>query len=290
MFTFPKVTRLARAVLLTMLTETTAQELTIGHTSYQLSPDSTPESASYTQPQITATLLGAIGKANHTLLSTLRLSKKHDLPIPVQENIDLARFAQLGARDPDIAWPFYQALMTELTAPSQAGEGLARPPVIFTFDSINHVMANSAYLSADLESVHAHDLAIVKHFMSLLSGAQKLPNGGMVLAADSGSNRPGNPAFDFAISRSEASATGKKAPEWDAYVSIDEKVVNVMEGVDVWEIKGLSKDEARGVMEYYARSGMLRHTVNDSLIGEKWTLSGGGIIGALERASVLMRV
>lgn len=202
----------------------------------------------------------------------------------------MARFAELGARDPDIAWPFYQALMAELVAPSQAGEGLTRPPVIFTVDSINHIMANSAYLSADLEKVHAHDLAIVKHFMSLLSGAQELANGGMILAADSGSNRPANATFDFTLSRSEALASGKQAPEWDAYVKIDQKVFKAMHGVEVWEIKGLSKDEARGVMEYYARSGMLRHAVNDSLIGEKWTLSGGGIIGALERASVLMRV
>ncbi|GAB7349637.1 hypothetical protein MBLNU459_g0316t1 [Dothideomycetes sp. NU459] len=267
-----------------------AQELTIAHTSYVPSTDSASGSTIYVQPHLTATLLGAIAKANHALLSTLRLSKKHNLPIPVQENISLARFAELGARDPDIAWPFYQALMEELTTPSQQGEGLTRPPVLFTFDSINHVMANSAYLSADLEKVHAHDLALVRHFMSFFSGAKKLSNGGAILAADSSSNRTNNPTFDFTLSRNEALASGKNAPEWNAYVKADQNVLKAMDGVDVWEIKGLTKDEARGVMEYYARSGMLRHTVNDSLIAEKWTLSGGGIIGALERASVLMRV
>lgn len=35
---------------------------------------------------------------------------------------------------------------------------------------------------------------------------------------------------------------------------------------------------------------MLRDQVTDRLVAEKWTLSGGGVVGELERASVRMRV
>ena len=61
-------------------------------------------------------------------------------------------------------------------------------------------------------------------------------------------------------------------------------------GVGVLRLRGLSKDEARAVMDYYAKSGMMRHTANETLLGEKWTLSGGGIIGELERNSVMWRL
>ena len=62
------------------------------------------------------------------------------------------------------------------------------------------------------------------------------------------------------------------------------------EGIDVQRIKGLSKEEARGLMEYWAKSGILRQTVSEGLVGEKWTISGGGVIGELERGCLRMRI
>jgi small subunit ribosomal protein S29 len=43
-------------------------------------------------------------------------------------------------------------------------------------------------------------------------------------------------------------------------------------------------------MEYYAMSGVLRNTVTERLVSEKWSVSGGGIIGELERATVRTRI
>ena len=235
-------------------------------------------------------MLGQIAKANHSVLSKLRLSKQHDLSIPVQSNISLDRFAMMGAQDPDIASEIYNALWSELTAPSQSGEGLNRPPVIFTIDSIAHVMRDSAYMNPDVEPIHAHDLAIVNHFFKLLSGKEPLSNGGIVLATDSGSNRPGVPGFDHAVARNAALAQKKDTPQWDPWVKVDQRTIDILNGVDVWQIKGLSREEARSIMEYYAKSGMLRQTVNDNLVGEKWTLSGGGIIGELEKGTVKTRI
>ena len=55
-------------------------------------------------------------------------------------------------------------------------------------------------------------------------------------------------------------------------------------------LKGLSKEEARELMAYWARSGMLRQKLSNGLVGEKWALSGGGIVGELERATVRMSI
>jgi small subunit ribosomal protein S29 len=235
-------------------------------------------------------MLSQIAKANHTVLSKMRLSKQYKLSVPVQSNISLDRLAMMGAQDPDIAWEIYETLWSELTAPSQEGQGLARPPVVFTVDSISHVMRNSAYLNVDVQPIHAHDLSIVSHFLKLLAAKKPLPNGGMVLGIDSASNRPGVPGFDFAVARNAAIAQNKTVPEWDPWAKVDQRSIDCMAGVDVWQIKGLSREEARSIMEYYAKSGMLRQIVNDNLVGEKWTLSGGGIIGELEKGTVRTRI
>jgi small subunit ribosomal protein S29 len=265
------------------------QDLTNAHTSYQ--PFNTPDGTVYIQPHYTAKLLSNIARANQTLLSGLQLSQQHRLPIPVQPNISLARFAELGAQDVDLAWPIWQALWTELTTPSQPNskEGLSRPPILVTMDGVNHAMRRSAYLDDEAQPIHAHDIAIVRHFNGLISGQTSLPNGGMVLAATCDSNRPSAPTLDFCLERSHAIQRGHEPPEWDPYVLKDSRVEAVLNDVMALNLQGLSKAEARGVMEYYARSGMFRNTVTDGLVSEKWTLAGSGIIGELERASVRAR-
>lgn len=151
-------------------------------------------------------------------------------------------------------------------------------------------MRPSNYLSADLSHIHAHDLAILKTFTSFLSGSSSLPNGGMVLGIDSSSNRPTTPALDFAIEVATARQDGKRVPLWDAHKKVDRRVLEALKDVQAQEVTGLSRDEAKGVMEYYARSGMLRRAVDNRLVQEKWTISGGGIIGELERSTVTMCV
>lgn len=300
-----------------MLTPTPAKDLTIGHTAYSPIPNTNP--TQYAQRTYTANLLSQISKANASVLSTLQISQSHDLPMPLQRNLTLDRLCELGARDPDIAWPIFQALWKELTAPG-------RPPVFMALDGLAHVMRLSAYLAPDTKPIHAHDLALVNHFVEYLSGQKQLGNGGVVMAAVSESNQPRTPALEHALAAAEtkqaaetAQATKstqstelappdensrprRKQPEsflehqlrqlkhWNPYVKGDQRVIKALDGVEVLRLKGLSREEARGVMEYYAASGMLRNTVTEGFVSEKWSLAGQGIVGELERAAVRLRV
>lgn len=264
-----------------------AQDLVIAHTAYQ--PLETSEGTIYVQPYYTAKLLGNIAKANHALLSTLQISQQHQLPIPIQSNISLARFAELGAEDPSLAWPVWQALWSELTAPSQPDtQGLRRPPVMISMEGLNHTMRPSAYLDTDTKPIHAHDLALVKTFTDFLSGKTRLPNGGLVLAATNASNKASSPTLDHLLAV-RSTPGGQTAPKWDPYTRQDGRVVSSMKGVEVVKVQGLSKPEARGIMEYYAKSGMVSAQVSEGLTSERWTLAGGGLIGEVERAAVRMR-
>ncbi|KAF2767457.1 hypothetical protein EJ03DRAFT_276117 [Teratosphaeria nubilosa] len=263
-----------------------AKDITIGHTFYH------PERAAdgkiiYVQPQHTAQLLGNFVRANRAVLARLRLSKQHKLPAPVQSNTSLDRFAELGANDPELAWPVWKALMIELTAPSNdSQEGLRRPPILITADGVDHLMRESAYLDAEARPIHAHDLALVRDYMDFLSGNSVMPHGGMTLAATSGSTKPTVPTLDHCLEAKEAEG---HTPQWNPYMAQDSRVAEVMKNVGVQTVHGLNKAEARGVMEYYALSGMVRGSVTEGLVSERWTLAGSGNVGELERGVVRHR-
>nr|POF03032.1 37s ribosomal protein s23, mitochondrial [Quercus suber] len=353
-----------------------ARDLTSATSSYE--PVETSEGTLWIQPHYTAHLLSNILNANRAVLSQLQVSKQHNLPVPVQSNITLSRFVEIGANDPQLAHPIWQALWSELISPSNAEkEGQRRPPVFVGLDGLEHVMRASAYLDPDMQLIHAHDLALVRDFNDLLTNKTSLPNGGVIMGVASSSNRPSAPTFEHCsaknilqsfsnwckslserileeatissndlklsemsdlhvshpgygvyssflydlhsiqlearsnnsneavensvtfsrpqkarldeIATTLASDSARLVPKWDPYVEIDDRVQSVMETAHVQRLYGLSKREARGVIEYYAQSGMLRSTVTDGLVNEKWSLAGKGLIGELEKGSVTLR-
>lgn len=70
----------------------------------------------------------------------------------------------------------------------------------------------------------------------------------------------------------------------------DARADAALEGIQTLKLGGLSKLEARGLMEYWAKSGVLRAQVDETAVAEKWALSGGGIIGEIERGALRMRI
>lgn len=158
-------------------------------------------------------------------------------------------------------------------------------------------MQDSEYLNADVKPIHAHDLTVVRHFIDHLSGAAQLPNGGLVLAATSKSNSRTSPALDFRLQAAKARHAQRPVPQWNPYTGVDARTMDALQDLDnpaadldILDVGGLTKSEARSIMEYYAESGMLRHRVSDGFVTEKWSLAGMGNIGELERASVRTRI
>lgn len=211
--------------------------------------------------------------------------------MPISGKATLKELVTVGVANPEASWPVFVALWNELSQPG-------RPPILLALDGLSHIMRNSEYMSADVKPIHAHDLTLIRHFVDHLSGQKKLSNGGIVLGAISGSNAPASPALDFCIEVAEArQKTPDNIPQWNPYKNVDVRVMEALKDLntastdfDVIKVGGLSKDEARAIMEYYAESGMLRHQVNDGFVSEKWSLAGMGNIGELERCSVRLRI
>lgn len=264
-----------------------AQELTTACTDYAPIPGTEP--AQYMQPTYALKLIHAIKKANEKILAkTYTISAHPELPQNIPPNTPLLALAN-AAKEADGAWAVFQALWNELTA-----QGANRPPILLSLDGLAHVMKQSDYRAPNFDLIHAHDLSLIRLFTDTLGGGVQFPNGGAVLAATSRSNAPRAPSMELALSQREAEqrkADAADVPKKDPFFrGYDERVEAVLRSVQVLRLGGISKLEARSVMEYWAASGMLRAAVDDKTVTEKWAL-GSGVLGEMERATLLtMRI
>jgi len=230
-------------------------------------------------------MLGAILKSNEALLDKIEMTLPHpQLPTNFDRKMSLSRLAA-SAKDAENAWTIFAALWDELTAPG-------RPPLLFTLDGLSHIMRVSSYRDPSFKPIHSHDLAIVGLFVDYLSGARPLPNGGAAIAATSLGNCPRTPSLDLALARREAVSAKVEAEDGlqqrDPYGHCyDDRVEAALESVEVLRVGGVSKPHARALMEYWAASGVLRARIDEQSVSETWVLGGNGIIGEMERASLL---
>ncbi|KAF5528631.1 37S ribosomal protein S23 [Colletotrichum aenigma] len=256
-----------------------AQDLTNSNTDYSPVPNSKP--LQFYQPTYCFNLLQQIMKANGPVLKKHKITKEYPELLHVPKDGTLYDIAN-AAKETEFAWPAFQALWSELTT---APGG---PPVLLTLDGLSHIMKISAYRDPAFNLVHAHDLTLVRLFVDALSGKTPLANGGAVIAATSRSNAPRSPSMELALAQSAAAAEGLHVPTPDPYgKGYDDRIYESVRNVETFNVSGVSRDEARAVMEYWAASGMYRSRVDAGSVGEKWTVAGGGILGELERASLL---
>lgn len=237
----------------------------------------------FLQPTYCLNLLQKILKANGDVLKQFKLSKDYSelqlihLPEGGGTLYDLAA----AAKEAEFAWPVVQALWHELTAVP------GRPPVLVTVDGLSHMMKQSAYRDPSFNIVHAHDLTLVRLLVDALAGNTPFANGGAVVAGTSRSNAPRSPSMELALDQVAAANAGEAVPSPDPYRrDYDSRVYKAVRNVDVLEVNGVSKLEARAVMEYWVASGVLHTTVNESTVTEKWSIGGHGLLGEMERAAL----
>ncbi|KAG5999207.1 hypothetical protein E4U43_002219 [Claviceps pusilla] len=256
------------------------QDLTNGNTEF--SPVEGTKPMQFAQPVYCLKLLQNIHKANKAVLEKLPLEQDWS-PLSSHLGKDTSTLADLvlSAKESEYAWPTLHALWTELTRPG-------RPPVLFALDGLAHINMMSDYRDPSFNQVHAHDLSLVRLFTDALSGKTKLPNGGAIIAATSDNNTYYHPSQELALSQLEAGQTGRPIPKPDPYErKYDDRVYDALKNSHVLRIGGLSRDEARVLMEYWGASGMLRSVLDSRTVAEKWALAGHGIIGEMERVSLM---
>ncbi|KAK2861264.1 hypothetical protein FQN49_004386, partial [Arthroderma sp. PD_2] len=245
-----------------------AWDLVNGTTAYAPVPNSEP--TKYFQKDATAKLLKRIAEGNQEVLSQLHVSRSH--PNVKNPEISLFELANIGVQQPELSWPIFRSLWSELTATGPAMDTNAakgtrpfktRPQLLVTIDNLAHWMAKSRYRSAEYEPIHAHDFTLVDHFLSLarMEPKKALPNGGLALYAMSASNSLVLPSLELGIKQVAARQAGidPSSPDFPVmYGKLDNRVVSLFaeaKGLGYMELSGLPKDETAGLLRYYAQSG-----------------------------------
>ncbi|KAM5351693.1 hypothetical protein ACJ41O_004416 [Fusarium nematophilum] len=254
------------------------QDLTNGNTEYSPIPDTEP--VQFSQPVYCLKMIQSLYRANRAVLEKLQLQKDWSKFTSLKQGATLADLA-LSAKEAEYAWPTLLALWTELTLPG-------RPPVLFALDGLAHINKISDYRDPAFNQVHAHELTLVRLFVDALSGKTPLPNGGAVIAATSENNSHHHPSQELVLSQLEAGQAGREVPKPDPYErKYDERVYEALKNSWVLRLEGVTKDEARALMEYWGASGLFRNVLNSRTISEKWTVGGHGNVGEMERAALM---
>ncbi|KAI0155050.1 mitochondrial ribosomal death-associated protein 3-domain-containing protein [Xylariaceae sp. FL1272] len=252
------------------------QELTNASTEYS----TIHNSELFSQPVYAVKLMQAMLQTNQAVLSQHKVQLDHlHLPISLSRSMTLAQVLA-ATKEPDFAWPVFRAFWKELLLPG-------RPPILFSLDGLAHIMRISEYRSPAFQLIHSHDLGIVSMFADALGGKTTFPNGAAVIGVKSKGNAPIIPSMDKAIAQASAAQKGEAIPPRDPlFRKYDDRVFESLKGVRVLEVQGVSRTEARSLMEYWAASGILRSRVDEKHVTEKWTMAGRGIVSEMERVSL----
>lgn len=279
-----------------VLTVLSGQEYVLNQSAYTPVPMKEGETEQmYNQPQLAKDILTRVAHSNPQVLDKLKPAHNHSRLVTTRKQIKtLKDLALAGAENVQIASQVWDAFWAEMQEPG-------RPPVLVAIDGINFWMGSTKYRNPDYKIIHAHQFTLIKQFVGLVfpSDEHTLANGGIVLACTTKSNHPSTPTFDNLVRQVRARNAGMEItdpafPLHEPYLKLDDPrvgdLVRSIEHTKLTELQGLSRGESKGLLEYFARSGLFREQVTDGQVAEKWSLSGGGIVGELCKLGARSRV
>lgn len=256
----------------------------------------------YNQSHLAKALLTRVAHSNEEVLSKLKLNyladflKEHP-KLRLKPDATLNDLALLGANDPTNAVTVWQAFWKELNTPGE----YPRPPVLLAVDGVDHWFGLTKYRNAEYGFIHAQQFSLIKQFTDLFFSGSETPspllNGGVMFFTTSGSNSPKFPSFETLIKQLHATKQGvdPKSPDFpmqSPYSNPDARITSLLsraQGVQLLEVNGTTKNESQGILEYFARSGLLQKQLSEKLVSDYRQLSAGGVIGELAKLGVRVR-
>jgi small subunit ribosomal protein S29 len=216
----------------------------------------------WAQPEYTRKLLTRINRANGEVLANITLAKARKIGRDeFPEGAPLSQLIEAGNRDSNASNEVFLSFLDELTITE--GRTTALPPVLFALDNFGQISLPTKYRDPDYKRIHAHELAIPNAFISFLNGTRKFQRGFAIAATSSTSPRA--EALGFAL-------RGEPLPD---YSKLDTRVHGTVQGAEVLRVGEMQKEEARGLLDYCRRTGLLRGDVDDEVLAQRYALSSG---------------
>ncbi|KAF9438327.1 37S ribosomal protein S23 mitochondrial [Entomortierella beljakovae] len=215
--------------------------------------------SSFTQPSLASTVIGQVNSVNNTILSKIVTSEdarvgRHD----VKAGTSLTELLEVGIKDPFAAQNVLEVLLKELGTQKEI-------PTLIAVDEVNHFFRPTQYLGQDGEELDPERLDLPKLFLQYISGKSSLSRGAVVTAVSNTHYSNKSEVLDIALGVKEVSP----------YKKISQPILSWTEGLTRIEIPNYTREEAKGVFDYYKKGDVLFDAPSETLFLNKYITSSG---------------
>ncbi|KAF8940542.1 mitochondrial ribosomal death-associated protein 3-domain-containing protein [Dissophora ornata] len=218
-----------------------------------------PNSTSFVQPSLASTLIGQILNVNRSVLNKITIPEnvkagRHD----IEEGTTLSSFLEAGIKGQYAAQDVIEVFMKQISAQKEV-------PTLIAIDEINHFFRPTQYLSHDGKELDPEHLKLPELFLNYISGKSSLEHGAVVGATSDA----------LLANKSEVLEVALGVKEVSPYKNLSQTILPWTQGLAKVEVPNYTKEEAKGVFDYYKKGHVFYDAPSESLFFNKFITSGG---------------
>ncbi|KAF9966537.1 37S ribosomal protein S23 mitochondrial [Mortierella alpina] len=218
-----------------------------------------PNTTTFVQPALASALAGQINSVNKDALNKIVTSEKakvgrHD----VEKGTTLSALLQMGIKDQLAAQDVLEVFMNEMSAQKEI-------PTLIAVDEINSFYRPTQYLSQDGKELDPDHLKLPKLFLNYIAGKSSLDHGAVI----------GATSDSLLINKSEILEVALGVKEVSPYKSLSQTIAPWTEGLTKFEVPNYTRQEAKGVFDYYRKGNVFYDAPSEALFLNKFITSDG---------------
>ncbi|KAF9956421.1 37S ribosomal protein S23 mitochondrial [Mortierella alpina] len=218
-----------------------------------------PNTTTFVQPSLASALAGQINSVNKDALSKIVTSEKAKVGRhEVEKGTTLSALLQMGIKDQLAAQDVLEVFMNELGAQKDI-------PTLIAVDEINSFYRPTQYLSQDGKELDPDHLKLPKLFLNYISGKSSLDHGAVI----------GATSDSLLANKSEILEVALGVKEVSPYKSLSQTIAPWTQGLTKFEVPGYTRQEAKGVFDYYKKGNVFYDAPSEALFLNKFITSNG---------------
>lgn len=242
---------------------------------------SSAASTIFQQPMYVKRWMERIAKGNKELLSTIKISQDYSFETPgSQKKLKFTKgehtiYSLLTNRSHSERCDIVEIVITELANQSDV-------PVLFTLDEFNVFAAKNYARNRDVDNkpIYHGQLQVPNTFLQFFSGEREFKNGAVIAALAAYKN---GETIPVGLGLKAQAEPYSRANEYD-HVLASKLLANG--GVKPLDVSPFTLEETKTILSYYSNGGVISEPVSDSLVQQKYFLSGNGNPQALLKSCV----
>ncbi|RIA84681.1 mitochondrial ribosomal death-associated protein 3-domain-containing protein [Glomus cerebriforme] len=194
----------------------------------------------FVQPTLVASLLRQIKLVNERHLININLRRDHQIHRHVIKDNNASQLLDVGINDPHSAQEVFEIFLEEIGNNQEY-------PVLLAVDEVNAFYTDSEYRDVDDSLLEATKLSLPRTILEYFSGNKDFTYGAVIGALSQNFKPFVSKPLEVALGLSESSL----------WKPISRTILQYATGLQRFDVKEYSKDEAKGVMDYYYNTSIL---------------------------------